>query len=487
MKWIDAHYIILILSFFCSSTMVIGQESYRRSLEELIREAHGQSPVNDIAETRFLNARLSYQAYKAGFWPNIMLNATIPNLNRSISSVITDDGGEVFVNRSVLTNSANLSLNYSIRQTGGVIFASTGLERLDILSSPQRTSWFATPIRFGFIQPISKYNPFTWQEKIEPVKLTIAEKRYSLEKERISQQIVGAYFDLMLAQLDQDYAAEQLENNRDLLQIGQQRFERGFTGQEEILQLEINVNSSLSARSSSHVATELALDQLNSVLGNEVARDYNLVVLEYRDIYIDDSLALRLFRENNSIYDELNLDAIRARENVVSARAEGRDIDLIGQVGFSQTDSRLRKSYQNLEDQEIFSLGIRIPITDWGLTKIRVQTAEVNHDLVKKINEWEIIKQERTLLSLIKQFNLLKDQINLQKNSLDLARQHVQISEQRYLKGSASINDLNLALSNEDQRRNQYYQSLRDYWTTYYEIRGMCLFDFGQQEVIRYE
>ncbi len=458
-----------------------------QSLAELIASAHDQSPANDIAETRYLNARLYYQAYRAEFRPNIMLNATVPNLVRSISSIITDDGGEIFVNRSVLTNAASVSLNYDIRATGGQIYASTGLERLDILSSPQRTSYFATPIRIGFIQPISRYNPFTWQDKKEPVRLTIAEKRYYQEKEMITRQIVQAYFELMMAQVNLEYASDQVENNRDLLAIAQQRFDKGFTGREELLQLEINVNGSLAEQSAARVHAELATDELNSVLGNEEAQSYNLETLDYRDIYIDESTALQQFRLNNPLYDELHLSEINAEESIVEARARGRTVNIIGQVGFSQTNEKLRNAYRDFDDQEIFSLGIQVPITDWGLTDIRRQTAQVNHDLTQKTNAWEIIKEERSLLSGIKQFNLQKTQLTLLQNSMELAREHVTITEQRYLKGSSTINDLNLALENENRRRNSYYQSLREYWDLYYEIRSRCLYDFERNEIILYE
>ncbi|GAA5225102.1 TolC family protein [Membranihabitans marinus] len=473
--------ICMVFSIHISPTLIPAQ-----SLDQLIQIAHGHSPENDISASRLLNAQFQHQVYRASLRPNISFDATLPNLLRSISSVTTDDGREIFINRSLLTNSLDLSLNYNIRKTGGSIFARTGLKRLDVLSTPTSRSYYATPISIGIIQPLSRYNPFTWEDKKAPLQLSIAEKKYYQEKENISQAIVNAYFDLMMAQIDAKFADDRLHQNTELLSIANQRFHRGLIGREEILQLEINVNTNQSALASARLAIELNNDKLNSVLGNQKTISYQMDIIEFQDLSIEDSLALRMFRAHHPLYEEINYSEIEAMQELVAAKAEGRKVDLIAQVGFSQTDAQLPAAYSNLDDQELFRLGISMPITDWGLSKARVQTATVNCELVLKTNAWNIIEEERNLLSTIKQFHLLKQQLNLLQLSLDLAQEHVGLSRERYLKGSATINDYNLALNNETQQRNLYYQSLRDYWTTYYQIRGQCLYDFKNQSVIQY-
>ncbi len=90
MKCLSRTVIMILFIHISLWNTTLGQ-----SLDELIARGHGQSPANDIAETRYLNARLYYQSYRAEFRPNIMLNTTIPNLVRSISSIITDDGGDL--------------------------------------------------------------------------------------------------------------------------------------------------------------------------------------------------------------------------------------------------------------------------------------------------------------------------------------------------------------------------------------------------------
>ena len=40
------------------------------------------------------------------------------------------------------------------------------------------------------------------------------------------------------------------------------------------------------------------------------------------------------------------------------------------------------------------------------------------------------------------------------------------------------MTDLNLALADQESARRAYLQSIRDYWSALYEIRGLTLYDF---------
>jgi hypothetical protein len=40
------------------------------------------------------------------------------------------------------------------------------------------------------------------------------------------------------------------------------------------------------------------------------------------------------------------------------------------------------------------------------------------------------------------------------------------------------VTDLNLALADQEGARRGYLQSIRDFWMANYEIRGLTLFDF---------
>ena len=50
--------------------------------------------------------------------------------------------------------------------------------------------------------------------------------------------------------------------------------------------------------------------------------------------------------------------------------------------------------------------------------------------------------------------------------------------------GNVTITDLNIAQQEKDQNRRAYIQSLRDYWTAFYEMRQLTLYDFEFRQLL---
>ena len=55
----------------------------------------------------------------------------------------------------------------------------------------------------------------------------------------------------------------------------------------------------------------------------------------------------------------------------------------------------------------------------------------------------------------------------------------------RYVIGRISIDNLYLAQNEKDQALAQYVQSLRSYWTAFYQLRKTTLYDFEKRESLR--
>ena len=52
----------------------------------------------------------------------------------------------------------------------------------------------------------------------------------------------------------------------------------------------------------------------------------------------------------------------------------------------------------------------------------------------------------------------------------------------RYFIGKIDNTNLNIAQSEKDLARNEYYRTLKDYWLSYYRLRRTTLYDFEKQE-----
>lgn len=53
--------------------------------------------------------------------------------------------------------------------------------------------------------------------------------------------------------------------------------------------------------------------------------------------------------------------------------------------------------------------------------------------------------------------------------------------------GNLSVTDLSIAFTEKDQAKRDYIGALRDYWSAYYRLRYLTLFDFEKQTKIFYE
>ena len=148
-----------LLSFLCCiltlTTTLQSQDLLNLSLDEVVALAQSEAPNALIAETRMNNRYWRYQSFLADYRPQIDLEADLPNLNRSIDRITIPDGTDIFIQRALMSNSLGLRLQQGITATGGQIFASTRLERIDIFKTDlasASSSYLSLPISINLFQ-----------------------------------------------------------------------------------------------------------------------------------------------------------------------------------------------------------------------------------------------------------------------------------------------------------------------------------------------
>ena len=131
---------------------------------------------------------------------------------------------------------------------------------------------------------------------------------------------------------------------------------------------------------------------------------------------------------------------LESESAVARARANaGLKADIYLRFGLTQTADKLPEAYRNLLDQQYVSLSISLPILDWGRGKGQVRVARSNRDLV-----YTQVEQSRT----------------------------------------DTILDLNASISEKDSARRNYVSALYNYWSLYYTLRSMTLYDFESNKLL---
>ena len=156
------------------------------------------------------------------------------------------------------------------------------------------------------------------------------------------------------------------------------------------------------------IEVEDQMQTLRSFLG--INREINLRVIPEDSIpqlEIPLQKALQLAFKNSPDPDTYKRKQLESRSALASAKANaGLKADLYVQFGLSQTGNKFADSYRNPMNQQYASIGISLPILDWGRGKGRVRVARSNVDLVDTQAEQGMKDFELNVCKMVRQFNL---------------------------------------------------------------------------------
>ena len=158
------------------------------------------------------------------------------------------------------------------------------------------------------------------------------------------------------------------------------------------------------------------------------------------------------------------------------------DINL--RFGLTQTADKLPEAYRNLLDQQYVSLSISLPILDWGRGKGQVRVARSNRDLVYTQVEQNRTDFELNVRKLVKQFNLQTQRVRIAARTDETAQRRNEVARKLYILGKSTILDLNASISEKDSARRNYVSALYNYWSLYYTLRSMTLYDFESNKLL---
>jgi outer membrane protein TolC len=213
------------------------------TLDQALDIARKESPDALNAKQAFRSSYWQYRSFRGTYLPNIGVEATIPNLNRTITKTTNPiTGTESFTPQQYVDYSALLSISQRIGITGGSLSLNTGLERIENYYDTMSTmSYYSTPINIRLDQPIFQYNTFKWERKIQPLVYDIAKRKYLEDIEQVNLTATNYFFYLLQAQIEKKIAVVYLANYDTLYKIAEGRFQLGKIAQNELLTLKLRV------------------------------------------------------------------------------------------------------------------------------------------------------------------------------------------------------------------------------------------------------
>jgi outer membrane protein TolC len=471
----------LIVLLVLSSRELIAQEVKKLTFEQVIKLSEEQSPNALIAKHRFRASYWEFRSYQAQFLPSLTLSGTAPDFSNGLTKVY-DSGTDqyIYIPKNTISTLGTLSLSQNIGLTGTVIALSSDLTLYKDIALKLPANYISDPAYVRITQPIRQYNTLKWQKKIEPVKYNAAKKTYLSNIEGVHVSAVMNFFSLALAQINKQISEMNYSNADTLFRIAKGRYQLGTIAEDELLQMELSWLNAETARKQADMNLRDKEIRLRSFLGyNENVRIELILPTEIPDLQVDMKEVLDLALQNNPDILNQQINVLNAQSYAAQARAsKGLNASISASLGYSQQAPALEKAYNNLSNSQLVSMQFILPILDWGLGKGRYQMAKSSLELAQVQANQALVDFQQNLFLDVEQFNLQKYQVAIAAKSDTVAMKRYEVTKQRFLIGKIAVLDLNDADSRKDQNKRAYVQALQDYWSFFFNIRSLTLFDF---------
>lgn len=474
--------IILLISII---NVLCAQDKYMElTLPKAIELAQKSSPDAIVARHSFRASYWNYKFFRANYLPSLTLTSN-PSLNRDINKITLPNGTETFVRQNQLNTDLALTINQNVWFTGGNIFVKSSAQRIDLLSD-KFTSYQTSPLLLGYEHSLFGYNDLKWDRQIEPIRFTEAKKQYAETLELVASETSRLYFLLATAQTNYEIASFNYANADTLYRYAQGRYNIGTITENEILQLEINKLSEETNMMNARIEMDNQIQELRAYLGIVQETDLRAKLNEYiPNFQINMEKAIKLANQNSPDIEAMRRKKLESESNIARAKGNaGLKADLYIQFGLTQTAENIHAAYKHPLDQQYVSLGISIPILDWGRAKGKIKVAKSNRDLVYTQVEQERTNFEMNVRKMVKQFNLQWQRVSIAAKTNVTAQKRHDVARKLYLLGKSTILDLNASITEKDKAHRDYINALSNFWTLYYGLRSLTLYDFEKNILI---
>ncbi len=468
---------------------VVVQSQTVLTLEECIQEAQKLSPSFVLAETRVETSYWGYRNYRAGFLPQIRLNATLPNYSGGIERITQQDGSEDFRNRSLAYEYIRLSVDQNIALTGGLLSFSSDLQRIDNFEPNTNTQYVSVPFQFSYTQPVLLYNAFKWDKKIEPLRYKESQRKYIEDLELIGEETVNYYFEAMNAQISHQIALLNRANQDTLFKISKGRYELGKIAENDLLQIELSYLNAENEVKQTELSLEIATQGLKRYLSIPTTESISLILPNaIPEFEVPFEQARIQARANQQQVLSFRRRRLEAEQNVARAKGNGSyQLSINAGIGRSEQGGTFSEVYPGSQQQQYISVGIGIPLVDWGKNKAAIRQAKANQELVDVSVQQDEIEFEQEVYLQVMRFNMQKERLAIAAKADTIAQRRFEVTKNRYYIGKISITDLNIAQNEKDLARMAYLSELRNFWAGYFVIRRLTHWDFEQNKLIEYE
>jgi outer membrane protein TolC len=453
------------------------------TLQDAIAMGQQQGPSAQIARSMRDAARWRDNAFNARLLPQLFLTGNVADLDHGINPITLPDGSTQFIGQSKNVSSLALGFRQAIPLTGGTVAVGSQLTRIDQFGDQTSRVYRTSPVVVSLQQDLFRPRQIVWDKRVQSLSAVVAERGYLEAREDVAGTIADAFFNLYAQEVSLANASANVAVNDTLFQLNKGRFEVGKIGENDLLKSELALLRARAAVDDARVARDRAGAALRRLTAYPADAPLTIVTPDaIPTVDADPEVAVQEALENASVIQQNELDDVQTKRGIGLAKANNRfNASVAASAGFNQTAPLFGQAYQSPLGNQTLTVGINLPMLQWGAGRADVEEAKAIESRVAANN-----RMRRDVLAEDARFSVLQLQ-QAQRNVLitskadTVAGKQFEVARNRYTTGRITNDALYLAQGEKDAAVLAKVQALRNYWTSYYHLRRVTLYDFERK------
>jgi outer membrane protein TolC len=469
---------LLLLS---AGSIAAAQQSDLLTLQDAVSRAQREGTAAQVARSVRDAARYRNNAFNQRLRPQLFLNGNAADLDRGINPITLPDGSTQFISQAQNQSSMSIGFSQAIPLTGGTVSIGSSVSRIDQFGNTNERYYQTSPFVVSLQQDLFRPRQIVWNQRVQDLNAAVAERSYLEAREDVAGQAADAFFNLYAQEMTLRNATSNAATNDTLYNINKGRYEVGKIGENDLLKSELALLRARASVEDARLARDRAEAALRRIIAFPVGRPLGIVTPDsIPQASIDPQRAVEEALRNSSASQQNNLDDVNAGRGLAFARANNRfTATLQASAGFNQTGSALGQAYESPLGKQSLTVGVNLPILQWGAGSAEVASARADVERTRANNRQrrDVVEEDARFSAL--QLDQARRNIFLAAKADTVAAKQFEVARNRYTTGRISATDLYNAQDQKDAALLSYVQSLRSYWSAYYHLRRVTLFDFA--------
>ena len=450
-----------------------------QSLGEILKFAKTRSLRARIAAAEFDISKLYYKYYKAEQAPKLSLLMTpILYSGDAVQRYSYEEDRTYYRTQNSLFSSARLRLQQNIGLLGGFLYVDTDIRYYQSFGDNRYRQFASVPLRIGYSQSLLGYNSYAWDKRIVPILYKISEKKLLQEMEKLSEDVVNRYFSLLLQKERKLLAEKNFRNCDTLYRKGELEVMLGRMTKLKRDEMKIERSKAKTLA----MKAKMEYDVGKEFLAKKLQMNSNIEVMMPSFIPTGTILlkdAIKFAKQNS--WEVLQADKNAKEKGKMLKKQKVQrfaEVNLDVSVGLHQMSETFGGAYKKPMQEQNVSIGMTIPLATFGRTKMKYQQAVLEYD--KSCMELREIADgvENEVVSAVGKLQLQKDILRDAWEAWESSQEMYATVLLKYKLGRWEIESLHMAVTNMMSAQLEYYNALADYWSLWFRIRYLTLYDF---------